>query len=80
MRVRPAVHGRVQLAYTRRKDGTTQAEVLVDFGREDRPDVRARRRLVASINRYLGTEGDPVTPLGTKAGPLTVESSWLLGG
>ncbi|AWI28166.1 hypothetical protein [Streptomyces tirandamycinicus] len=80
MRIRPPVHGWVQLAHTRRKDGTTQAEVLVDFGREDRPDVGARRRLVASINRYLGTEDDPVAPLGTETGPLTVESSWLLGG
>ncbi|MFJ1708443.1 hypothetical protein [Kitasatospora sp. NPDC088346] len=29
----------LQLAHNRRKDGTTQAEVLVNFGREDRLDV-----------------------------------------
>ena len=76
----------LQLAHNRRKDGTTQAEVLVNFGREDRLDVEGLRRLVASINRYLGEEDDVAAPLGAEAGPLTVESSrplgagWLLNG
>jgi hypothetical protein len=77
----------LQLAHNRRKDGTTQAEVLVNFGREDRLDVEGLRRLVASINRYLGEDDDAaVALLGTEAGPLTVESSrplgasWLLDG
>jgi len=76
----------VQLAHNRRKDGTTQAEVLVNFGREDRLDVEGLRRLVASINRYLGEEDDAAAPLGAEAGPLRVESSrpigtgWLLDG
>jgi hypothetical protein len=76
----------LQLAHNRRKDGTTQAEVLVNFGREDRLDVDGLRRLVASINRYLGDEDDVAAPLGTEPGPLTVESSrplgagWLLDG
>ena len=76
----------LQLAHNRRKDGTTQAEVLVNFGREDRLDVEGLRRLVASINRYLGEEDDVAAPLGAEAGPLTVESarplgaSWLLDG
>lgn len=43
----------VQLAHYRRKDGTTQAEVLVDFGGENRLDVEGLRWLVASINRCL---------------------------
>jgi transposase len=76
----------LQLAHNRRKDGTTQAEVLVNFGREDRLDVEGLRRLVASINRYLGEDDDAAAPLGTEARPLTVESSrplgasWLLDG
>ena len=76
----------VQLAHNRRKEGTTQAEVLVNFGREDRLDVEGLRRLVASINRYLGEEDDAAGPLGAEAGPLAVESSrpigasWLLDG
>jgi transposase len=78
----------LQLAHNRRKDGTTQAEVLVNFGREDRLDVDGLRRLVASVNRYLGDEDDTAAPLGVEeeAGPLTVQSSrpvgasWLLDG
>jgi hypothetical protein len=46
----------LQLANNRRLNGTTQAEVLVNLGREDKLDVTALRRLVASINRYLGDE------------------------
>ncbi|WP_237409022.1 IS1634 family transposase [Streptomyces sp. M2CJ-2] len=77
----------LQLAHNRRVGGTTQAEVLVNFGREDRLDVEGLRRLVASINRYLGDEDEVAAPLGVEdAGPLTVESSrplgasWLLDG
>jgi len=60
--------------------------VLVNFGREDRLDVEGLRRLVASINRYLGEDDDAAAPLRAEAGPLTVESSrplgasWLLDG
>jgi hypothetical protein len=54
----------------------------------DRLDVDGLRRLVASINRYLGDEDDVVVPLAAvaAAGPLSVESSrpigatWLLDG
>jgi hypothetical protein len=77
----------VQLANNRRVGGQTQAEVLVNFGREDRLDVEALRRLVASINRYLGDDTEDVAaPLGAEAGPLEVEASrqigpvWLLDG
>ncbi|TDE41643.1 IS1634 family transposase [Nonomuraea mesophila] len=74
----------LQLANNRRLNGTTQAEVLVNLGREDKLDVAALRRLVASINRYLGDEDDVTLPLGTETGPLTVEQArpfgaiWLL--
>jgi transposase len=74
----------VQLANNRRVNGSTQAEVLVNLGREDKLDVEALRRLVASINRYLGDEDDVTAPLGAGAGPLQVEESrpvgavWLL--
>ncbi|MGH3682437.1 MAG: IS1634 family transposase [Natronosporangium sp.] len=44
----------VQLAHNRRVDGVTQAQVLLNLGREDRLDRDGLRRLVASINRYLG--------------------------
>ena len=44
----------IQLAHNRRVDGVTQAEVLLNLGREDRLDPEGLRRLVRSINRYLG--------------------------
>jgi hypothetical protein len=69
----------VQLANNRRVDGQTQAEVLVNLAREDRLDLEALRRLVASINRYLGEEDDVTAPLGAEAGPLQVESSRPIG-
>ncbi|WP_146207018.1 hypothetical protein [Streptomyces tirandamycinicus] len=47
----------VQLAHNRRVGGTTQAEVVHNFGREDQLDTDGLRRLVASINRYLGEDG-----------------------
>lgn len=76
------------MANNRRVNGTTQAEVLVNFGREDRLDLDALRRLVASINRYLGKPGESsgatvgAEPAG--GGALPVESArpfgavWLL--
>ena len=74
----------LQLASNRRINGTTQAEVLVNLGRQDKLDVAALRRLVASVDRYLGDEGDAAGGLGAGAGPLSVEESrpsgaiWLL--
>jgi hypothetical protein len=44
----------VQLAHNRRVEGVTQAQVLLNLGREDKLDPDGLRRLVASINRYLG--------------------------
>jgi transposase len=49
----------VQLAHNHRVDGTTQAKVLLNLGREDGLDRDGLVRLVASINRYLG---EPVAP------------------
>ncbi len=44
----------VQVAHNRKVDGVTQAEVLLNLGREDRLDRDGLTRLVTSINRYLG--------------------------
>jgi hypothetical protein len=75
----------VQLAHNRRKGDSTQAEVLVNFGREDQLDLPGLRRLVGSIGRYLdGTRGLAQEPV--SAGGLVVEASrpigavWLLDG
>src|SRR3954462_11280602 len=70
------------LAHNRRVEGATQAQVLLNLGREDRLDPDGLRRLVRSINRYLrqpdptpGTDpppatrslGEPDPPAGTAA-------------
>ncbi|MFH9348040.1 IS1634 family transposase [Kitasatospora sp. NPDC017646] len=78
----------VQLATNCRADGTTKAEVLLNVGREDRLDLDSLRRLVASLNRYLGDGGeDAAAPLAvSEDGPLGVAASraigatWLLDG
>ena len=76
----------VQVAHNRRVEGVTQAEVLLNLGREDRLDAEGLRRLVGSINRYLGeadSGGDVVEAAGDT---LTVVESrpagtaWLLDG
>jgi hypothetical protein len=70
----------VQLAHNHRKGASTTAEVLVQLGREDRLDMDALRRLVASITRYLdGHAGPPaVAAAGSDTG-LEVESARTLG-
>src|SRR5215211_4019258 len=60
----------VQLAHNHRKGRSTQAEVLVQLGREDGLDMDGLRRLVGSITRYLDAAGDQA---------LAVESSRTLG-
>ena len=72
----------VQLAHNHRKGTQTQAEVLVQLGREDRLDMDGLRRLVGSITRYL--DGAGALPPATDAGQdqalaLAVESSRTLG-
>jgi hypothetical protein len=82
----------VSLAHNHRVEGRTQAQVLLNLGREDRLDHDGLRRLVGSINRYLG-EGDGGTDAlsvtgaagETAAGLRLVESRpmgtvWLLDG
>jgi hypothetical protein len=56
-----SVVGYVQLAHNRRVNGVTQAEVLVNLGREDELDVDGLRRLAASITRF--TDGDGAAAL-----------------
>jgi Transposase DDE domain len=77
----------VQVAHNRRVEGVTQAEVLLNLGREDRLDGDGLRRLVRSINRFLGeadSGGGDVVELAGDA--LTVVESrpagaaWLLDG
>jgi hypothetical protein len=78
----------VQLAHNRRVEGVTQAEVLVNLGREDRLDREGLRRLVASINRYLGEPddhggGDVRVEVGdalTVVGSRPMGTAWLLDG
>ena len=70
----------VQLAHNHRKGKNTQAEVLVQLGREDRLDMDGLRRLVGSISRYL--DGSGALPPTSDAGQdqaLAVESSRTLG-
>lgn len=76
----------VALAHNRRVEGTTRAEVLVNLGREDRLDADGLRRLVASINRYLGDDtaagadaavvGDGLSVIESRP----VGAAWLLDG
>src|SRR5262249_18223213 len=72
----------VQLAHNRRVDGVTQAQVLLNLGREDQLDRDGLRRLVASINRYLG-EPDAGLPPADAAqladGGLTVAGARPVG-
>jgi transposase len=77
----------VQLAHNHRKGTNTQAEVLLQLGREDRLDMEGLRRLVGSISRYLDGAGAlPPTAAGGQDQALEVESSrtlgavWLLAG
>ena len=75
----------VQLAHNRRVDGKTQAEVLVNLGREDRLDLDGLRRLARSITRYLGEEevAPSVITSDGSLEPLASRSAgsvWLLDG
>jgi transposase len=52
----------VQLAHNRRAGGVTQAQVLLNLGREDQLDRDGLGRLVASISRYLGEPDTGLPP------------------
>jgi len=67
------------VAHNERVEGQTRARVLMNLGREDALDAEGLRRLVASINRYLGEEPAPAGP-GAAAGELVITSSRALGG
>jgi len=56
------------LAHNQRVGAATKANVLLNLGREDRLDTDGLRRLVRSINRYLG---EPDTDAGTDAAAAT---------
>jgi len=56
------------LAHNQRVGATTKANVLLNLGREDRLDPDGLRRLVRSINRYLG---EPEPDAGTDAAVVT---------
>ena len=74
----------VQLAHNRRVNGVTQAEVLVNLGREEELDLEGLRRLAASIARYCDGDGAGEA-LGAPGEFDVVESrplggAWLLDG
>src|SRR3954451_17341387 len=69
----------VQLARNRRVGGVTQAEVLLNLGREDQLDIDGLRRLAASITRFTDGDGGAM-PLPGAAGEFDVTGSRPLGG
>src|SRR5215210_8847102 len=68
----------VQLAHNRRVGRVTQAEVLLNLGREDELDVEGLRRLARSISRY--TDGGPANAAEAAGEGLEVVSSRPFGG
>ena len=84
-------HTYVSLAHNERdeRDGVSRARILYNFGRKDRLDVDAVRRLIASLSRYLpgdevaspleaGVAGEPLEFLAAKRlGPaLVLDGVW----
>ena len=69
----------VQLAHNRRVDGVTQAEVLLNLGREDQLDIDGLRRLAASITRFTDGDGGG-QPLPGAPGEFEIVGSRPLGG
>ena len=69
----------VQLAHNRRVNGTTQAEVLLNLGREDRLDLGGLRRLAQSITRFTDGDGGG-QPLPGRPGEFEVVDSRPVGG
>ena len=77
----------VQLAHNRRVGGVTQAEVLLNLGREDQVDPGGLRRLAASITRFAGGDGGGMPLPGarpargsTSSGSRPLGGVWLLDG
>jgi len=78
-----SVVGYLQLAHNRRVEGVTQAEVLVNLGREDELDVDGLRRLAASITRFTDGDGGAPLPGGGEfevIGSRAIGGAWLLDG
>jgi hypothetical protein len=69
----------VQLAHNRRVAGVTQAEVLLNLGREDQLDIEGLRRLAASITRFTDGDGGG-QPLPGAPGEFEITDSRPLGG
>lgn len=69
----------VQLAHNRRVNGSTQAEVLLNLGREDQLDIEGLRRLAASITRFTDGDGGG-QPLPGAPGEFQVVDSRPVGG
>lgn len=69
----------VQVAHNRRVNGVTQAEVLLNLGREDQLDIDGLRRLAASISRFTDGDGGGM-PLPGAPGEFEVTESRPLGG
>jgi hypothetical protein len=69
----------VQLAHNRRVGGVTQAEVLLNLGREDQLNIDGLRRLAASITRFTDGDGGG-QPLPGTPGEFDVVGSRPLGG
>src|SRR5215207_2416605 len=69
----------VQLAHNRRVGGVTQAEVLLNLGREDQLDIDGLRRLAASITRFTDGDGGGM-PLPGAPGEFEIVGSRPLGG
>src|SRR3954467_5048607 len=69
----------VQLAHNRRVGGVTQAEVLLNLGREDQLVIDGLRRLAASITRFPDGDGGGM-PLPGAPGEFDVTGSRPLGG
>jgi hypothetical protein len=69
----------VQLAHNRRVNGVTQAEVLLNLGREESLDLDGLRRLAASITRFTDGDGGGM-PLPGAPGEFDVTGSRPLGG
>jgi hypothetical protein len=69
----------VQVAHNRRVNGVTQAEVLLNLGREDLLDLEGLRRLAASITRFTDGDGGG-QPLPGAPGEFEVLDSRPVGG
>ena len=74
----------LQLAHNQRVDAATKAKVLLNLGREDRLDRDGLRRLVRSINRYLGEPDTGAGRCGGRRRPagdrVAAGAAWLLDG